>query len=68
MMKTFIALGLASLALGACTDTVVLRNAAGENQTCTYSLMYSALKQCVADNQADGYQIASGPTSWTYNR
>ena len=67
-MITFIVLGLKALTLSGCTDTIVMRDAAGRTETCTYSLMYAALRQCVANNEADGYRIASGPTLWTYNR
>ncbi len=67
-MKTFIALGLAALVLAGCTDTIVMRDASGATEDCTYSLMYAALRQCVENHQADGYVIASGPTLWTYDR
>jgi hypothetical protein len=67
-MKTFIALGLAALALGGCTDTITMRDASGATDACTYTLMYRSLKQCVANHEADGYAIADGPSWWTFYR
>lgn len=67
-MKTFMFLGLAALVLAGCSDTIVMRGANGQEDDCTYSLMYRSLHQCVASDEQAGMTMANGPAWWTFNR
>jgi hypothetical protein len=67
-MKTFTFLGLAALALAGCTDTIVMQDAAGQQDVCEYSLMYRSLHQCVESAQRDGMTMTNGPAWWTFYR
>jgi len=67
-MKTFIFLGLTTLVVTGCTDTIVMQGKNNQTDTCQYSLMYRSLHQCVATDQQDGMTAANGPAWWNYDR